>query len=97
MNANDRGAGAGRILQAAVVARIGIKDLELRTGVDRSTLWRWYKAGKLPAPHYLGDKRVWFLSEIEAWEAEQMARPASARRGAQNLNHAPAGATDDAA
>lgn len=66
------------------VVRVGVRDLESRLGLDRATIWRWYRAGKFPAPHYLADKRVWFLSEIEAWEAAQMARPASDRRGAKN-------------
>ncbi len=61
--------------------RIGIGDLRCRLGdPDPCTIWRWYRAGKFPAPHYLGSRRFWFLNEIEAWEREQMARSATERR-----------------
>lgn len=76
--------------------RIGISELEARTGVERSTLYRWYKAGKLPAPHYLGERRVWFVAEIEAWEARRMAEQAAGRRGARNLVGAPPAAGEQA-
>ncbi len=58
--------------------RIGIAQLELRLGCERTTIWRRCKAG-FPAPHYLGSRRYWFLSEIESWEAAEMARAAGAR------------------
>jgi predicted DNA-binding transcriptional regulator AlpA len=65
--------------------RIGIAELEQRLGRNRATIWRWYKAGNFPVPHYLGERRCWFEREIAAWEAAQMARPAEARRGSRNL------------
>jgi len=80
-----------------LVVRLGIRDLEARLGADRSTIWRWYRAGKFPEPHYIGDRRVWLLSDVEAWEAAQITRKveaweaaqitrkASERRGAKNL------------
>ncbi|WP_242352404.1 AlpA family transcriptional regulator [Anaeromyxobacter sp. SG64] len=76
--------------------RLGIAEVEARLGVDRTTIWRWYRAGKFPAPHYLGERRSWFLGEIEAWEARRMAALASpdARRGARNL-HAKDAATPE--
>lgn len=60
------------------VVRLGIAELERRLGVERSTIYRWYRAGKFPEPHFLMERRVWFLGEIEAWERQQMARPAKA-------------------
>ncbi len=65
--------------------RIGIAELEQRLGIDRSTIWRWYRAGKFPEPEYLTDRRTWRLEVVEAWEQERLARPASDRRGARNL------------
>ncbi|MHB8876153.1 MAG: helix-turn-helix transcriptional regulator [Myxococcaceae bacterium] len=76
-------------MPAVPVVRLGVRELETRLGIDRSTIWRWYKAGKFPEPHYLGDRRLWLLSEIEAFEAERMARPPEARH--QNLSATPAG------
>lgn len=54
---------------------LGISDLERRIGRERSTIYRDYKAGLFPAPEYRGDRRVWRAEVIEAWEAEQAARP----------------------
>lgn len=67
------------------VRRLGIAELERRLGLHRTTIWRKCRAGDMPAPHYLGDARRWWLHEIEAWEAAQAARPPEARRGARNL------------
>ena len=67
------------------LVRLGIADLEQRLNVDRSTIFRWYKTGRFPEPTYLDDRRVWPLDAVLAWEAERLARPASARRGARNL------------
>jgi predicted DNA-binding transcriptional regulator AlpA len=66
---------------ATTLARLGVAELEQRLNVDRSTIWRWYKAGRFPVPHFLVDnRRAWFLHEVEAWERDQMARPAAVRR-----------------
>ena len=66
------------------VTRIGIAQLAARLGVDRSTIWRWYQAGTFPRPHYLGERRAWLLSDVEAWERERMARPSESRAGARS-------------
>lgn len=50
------------------------KDVELasRYGVHRITIWRWAKAGRLPAPVRLGPGCTrWRLADIEQWEAKQ--------------------------
>ena len=45
-------------------------DLEERYGKSRVTLWRWVRAGRLPAPFQLGLNTVGFaLPEILASEA----------------------------
>lgn len=61
--------------------RIGIAELEQRLGVHRATIRRWHRAGGLPAPHYVGEHRAWFVGEIEAWEARRMADQAGKQRG----------------
>lgn len=76
---------AGLDTPGAGVVRIRIAALKRRLGVDGSTIGRWVRAGTFPRPHYIGNLRCWFESEIEAWEAQEMARPAEARRGARNL------------
>lgn len=65
----------------AQLRRVGIAYVEQRTNTTRSTIWRWYRAGRFPPPHYLGARRCWWLHEVEAWEAEQLARPAPAAVG----------------
>jgi predicted DNA-binding transcriptional regulator AlpA len=67
------------------VVRLGVAELEARLGVDRSTIFRWYKGGKFPAPEYINDRRTWRLDVVEAFEQAQLARPPEARRGAANF------------
>ena len=46
-------------------------DLGTRYGKSRATLWRWFKAGRLPAPYELGPHTVAFsLPEILNSEAK---------------------------
>jgi len=60
--------------------RLGIAKLEDRLGVHRSTIARWVREPEpenpLPAPHYIGDSRMWWLSEIMKWEAAEQKRGA---------------------
>jgi prophage regulatory protein len=70
--------------------RLGIAEVEKRTGRQRTTIWRWCRDGRFPAPHYLGERRAWWLHEIEAWEREQMERPPESRRRDANLRTAEA-------
>jgi predicted DNA-binding transcriptional regulator AlpA len=67
---------------------LSVSELEAIIGIERSTIFRWYKAGKFPAPSHLMGKRVWPVSEIETWVAENLVRPAQS-----NPNVAPAGAS----
>ena len=52
--------------------RLNIRMVEERLCWHRQTIWRKYKAGKFPAPHFLGKNRVWWEHEIEQWEEKQM-------------------------
>lgn len=63
-----------------VVERVGIAEIEKRIGRDRTTINRRIKNGTFPPGHFIGTRRAWFVSEIEAWERQEMARPASARK-----------------
>lgn len=60
------------------VHRRGLKASEI-------AIWRWYRAGRFPEPHFLGERRAWFLEEIEASEAQRRAEQVERRRGARNL------------
>jgi predicted DNA-binding transcriptional regulator AlpA len=52
--------------------RLDIKAVETRLGCHRQTIWRWYTTRDFPKPHYLGQNRLWWEDEIEAWEEQQM-------------------------
>jgi predicted DNA-binding transcriptional regulator AlpA len=75
-----------RKVAVPAAVRLGIAELEARTGWHRTTIWRKYRAGLMPKPHFLGERRFWWLSDIEEWEREQMSRPRDARRGDANLH-----------
>lgn len=66
-----------RVDTAWVLARLLITDRHLRRLCDRD----------FPSPHYLGERRRWWISEIVAWEATHTSRerPAAVSRGAGNL------------
>lgn len=45
------------------------KQVRERYGnVSRMTLYRWRKAGKIPEPQQIGERPMWKLSDLEAWE-----------------------------
>ena len=48
--------------------RVNVRQLEDRLAVSKQTVWRWYSMGDFPKPHYLGQNRLWWLDEVEAWE-----------------------------
>ena len=50
--------------------RLNARQLEDRLAVSKQTIWRWYSSGDFPRPHYLGQNRLWWLDEIEAWELQ---------------------------
>jgi predicted DNA-binding transcriptional regulator AlpA len=53
--------------------RLTVAQLEQRLACTKQTIWRWYTKGSFPKPHYLGQNRVWFESDVESWEEKQMA------------------------
>ena len=46
--------------------------LEARYSSNRAAFPRWQQRYGFPAPRYLGHRRLWLLSELEAWEARQL-------------------------
>lgn len=46
------------------------KEVRGRYGVSDQTIYRWLKDSTtgFPAPTYIGPRRYWSLSELEAWE-----------------------------
>ena len=74
-----------RLDTARLLARLDVTDRHLRRMVD---------AG-FPAPHYLGERKRWWLSQILAWEAlhATRTRPATVNRGVGNLIGSGAGET----
>lgn len=66
---------------------LDISKVEAATGMNRVTVFRKYKAEPptFPRPRYIGNKRVWRLSEVEAWIEKEMSRPDSERIADSNL------------
>ena len=52
--------------------RLDINALEARLACHRQTIWRWYTTRDFPCPHYLGQKRLWWEDEVEAWENKEI-------------------------
>lgn len=54
------------------------KQVEMCTGLSRSTIYQWILEGRFPAPIPLGSRAVgWDSLEIEQWIEEQIARKAT--------------------
>jgi prophage regulatory protein len=52
-------------------------DVELRTGLSRSTLYEWMKRGDFPQPVKLGARVVaWRESDLTAWLESRETRAA---------------------
>lgn len=56
-----------------------LPDVQDRTGLSRTTIYRWRAEGRFPQAVPLGTRNVgWIESELEAWVRERMAeRPGS--------------------
>jgi predicted DNA-binding transcriptional regulator AlpA len=52
--------------------RVFIAAAEQITGLERTTIHRKAKKGEFPAPHYVGRRRCWLMSELEAWSQGQL-------------------------
>ncbi|MEJ1383363.1 MAG: helix-turn-helix domain-containing protein [Candidatus Sedimenticola sp. (ex Thyasira tokunagai)] len=51
--------------------RVCAAEAEGMVCASRQTITRWYGSGKFPDPHFIGQRRYWFRSEIERWLEEQ--------------------------
>lgn len=69
---------AAKQTTTAVRVRLGISELEDRLHASRSTISRWVAAGRLAAPHFLGGRRLWFIDQVEAFEATASTEPVAA-------------------
>ena len=60
----------------AIQPRLSIlrrKEVQVRTGLARSTIYLYIKAGLFPKPVALGPRAVgWIESEVSDWIAERM-------------------------
>jgi len=76
---------------AALVPKLdGLDDLRILTVVqilalltvrNRSTLWRWCREGKFPAPVQLAPGRKgWRLADVREWLRDREQHPVTARR-----------------
>ena len=43
------------------------RDVLDELGVVYSTLWRWVKAGRFPAPIKLGSRLAWTRADLDQW------------------------------
>lgn len=56
------------------------RDVEVRTGLSRSTIYLRLSEGRFPAPVKLGGRAVgWVESEIQAWLTEQVSNRSGTR------------------
>ena len=47
-------------------------EVEARTGLSRSTIYRWRAAGRFPAPVVMGGRTLgWIESDVDAWIRER--------------------------
>ena len=52
---------------------IRIKEVQYRTGLGRSTIYRWMAQGKFPKSIRLGGQAVaWVEAELESWLADRI-------------------------
>ena len=47
------------------------RDVLDELGIVYSTLWRWLRAGRFPAPIRLGSRMAWTRSDLDQWIASQ--------------------------
>lgn len=51
---------------------IRIKEVQYRTGLGRSTIYRWIAQGRFPGPKQLGGHVVaWLQEDIDSWVRDQ--------------------------
>lgn len=62
---------------------IRLPQVQQRTGVSRTTIYEWMKAGTFPSSISLGSRSIGFLSnEIDAWIESRVTASRSSRGAA---------------
>ncbi len=57
-------------------AFVGAAYVYARYGVGETTIWRWCRDGRFPAPvRTPGGVRRWRVSDLEAWERQLAEQP----------------------
>jgi predicted DNA-binding transcriptional regulator AlpA len=46
---------------------VRIAEVEQIVGSERTTISRMVKAGRFPCPIYVGTRRLWTMSSLQAW------------------------------
>ena len=63
-----------------------LPEVKARTGLSRTTIYRWRVAGRFPQAVRLGTRNLgWIESELEAWMGERMAERPRRRRDRRPL------------
>jgi predicted DNA-binding transcriptional regulator AlpA len=76
---------------------LSIAHVREATSLNGVTIWRKYRlterfpepcpenSNPFPLPRYVGNRRVWRESDVQAWLEREWARSPAERRGARNL------------
>jgi len=55
-------------------------EVAARYKVGVSTLYDWWKRGRIIAPHKLGGKTFWFAEDLDEWEQAGCPRPCDEKK-----------------
>ena len=64
-----------------------ISEVQARTSLGRSTIYRWFGRGSLPRPIWLSERVVrWVEAEVEEWLRERMEKSRGGGKAAAPRN-----------
>ena len=58
---------------SSIPALVSVKEIAMRLGINRRSVWRLVASGDLPQPILVGGARRWFESDIVAYLSKQTA------------------------